>query len=890
MPGRSRQFAVVVSLALTAAFALPSVGAAQEADAFRAHIRHGLQFVRTGEYDRAVEAYEEALVVAADDVQRAEALLGRAAALRLARRDTESLQTYRRAAELPEATDYQRTEAWRGVVRAAVSLQDEAAELEAQQRLAQCPGLSEAERAMALGRVGELWLSQGQENKALVQFRELLEQFPQQPGAVLARRRLLEYYAVRRDEVQVDQILAQAREQNLPDADALHIIAAEAAARADDVKRGLAILEELLRIRPYSAVAWQRAWELHEEAGDEEEFLQRVMERAAGDVAVAAGLAAVAETLAARGEPGDLQKALSIYETLQKTRPGDPGVLSSAAQTALAAENLALADRWSTQALEAQPRDLQAQSVRARVLVRMGEDERALELLKQVASFRPEDLNSAQRLASLLRTARLEKFLPVVAEQVRQATGQRSALTSQLAFYYQQCGQWPQALEELATATDSGEVSDSYSSMTLRAWLNEATARAEVLAALEDRRKADKLPEAFIGPYVYGMLLEGRREQALAELQVLPQQARATTTLEIIQWLGLAGRSDLTRALYEIVLTGPLEPETNTRIALTVAGDLAAAGRLGEAVKVLEEHRKPGMPEALARAYDLELARALLALGEVGRAEVLAQRLAERRGDPDSAAVIVVLAECALRRGDFATTRELVGRLLATGSAPADMAEIETPPPPPDLGQGSASVVVMAPRAPDLLREGPNEVRGCALLLLAEALLREGKFDLAREGFERVVAETPATAAATQAVQRLMTVADLEQVEEAARQRFIEGLCALDRGDTEAARGFLGEGFNDYDDPLDDDARLLMAEALAPCNPQEAARQMEALAQTLPQSPVAPYALLRAVELSAPTAPAEAVRLAQALQDRFPESALVPLAARLQEDLRRTAQ
>ncbi|MGD9519352.1 MAG: hypothetical protein AB7W28_07525, partial [Armatimonadota bacterium] len=96
--------------------------------------------------------------------------------------------------------------------------------------------------------------------------------------------------------------------------------------------------------------------------------------------------------------------------------------------------------------------------------------------------------------------------------------------------------------------------------------------------------------------------------------------------------------------------------------------------------------------------------------------------------------------------------------------------------------------------------------------------------------------------------------------------------------------------FNDYDDPSDDDARLLMAEALAPCNPQEAARQMEALAQTLPQSPVAPYALLRAVELSAPTAPAEAVRLAQALQDRFPESALVPLAARLQEDLRRTAQ
>ncbi len=823
--------------------------------------------------------------MAAGDHERAEALLGKAIVFRSANRYAESLAAYQAAAELPGATGYQKLQAWRGVARSAASVADQDLEIKANEYLSRDRAASEAERALALERLGTVWLARGEDEKAVAYLRELLDEYPHQPAVAQARLRLIEHYAAGGKDEEVAKLLALAREALSPDVEVLHVRAAELAAEGGNLRGALRILDDLLACRPYSAGGWQRAWEFHEEAGDAQAFLEQALARARGDAQVAEGLLGIAEAVAARRGQGDLERALGLFQQLLALAPADAVSRVGAAQAALDAGRQDLADQWSRQALEARPEDSQAQGVRARVLVALDRRDEAFELLKRSVGFRPTDLRTAERLASLLQPAQLADRLPEIAAQVRQATGEPGALALHLARHHYERAQWRQAVEELARSAQARETSQGYSVMLLRSWLDEPTTRAGIVAVLEEKHDAGELGELLVPPYVYASLIEGRRDRALAALAALPGEQQAGTALQVIQWLGLAGRADLARVLYEVVLTGSLDPVTEVQMALTVAQDLALAGRLSEAVRVLEEHQKPGMPDPLSRAYDLALAKALLGLGEVGKAEVLAERLAERPGMAEAVDVALVLAECAFRRGDYGAARRLAEALLSAPAAEEDMPQ----PPPVPLLDGGPVVITIPARRPPGLGGGftGGETRGRALFLLAEMALRENQADVAEQAYQRVVKETPASEAATEAVQRLMTLADLQQLEDEGRARFVEGLWALDRGDREQARQVLGQWLGAYEDALGDDARLLFAEALAASDPEEAARGMEELGSAMPDSPLAPYALLRAAELRAPSAPAEALRLAAALQQQFPASALVPLAARLQDDLHR---
>lgn len=880
--GDRRAALAVAALVLS----LEVIGAwAQEPGTFRERVALGLRLLRQGRAEEALRAYDEALALATVDPERAEALLGKALVLRSANRYAESLAVYQAATELPGATGYQTLQAWRGIARSALSLADEDLEIRANEYLSRDLAASEAERALALERLGALWLARGEDDKAVTCLRELLDEYPHQPGVAQARLQLVEHYAAEGQGEEVDKLLAAARDALSPEVEVLHVRAAEMAAEGGNLREALRILDDLLACRPYSAGGWQRAWEFHEEAGDAQAFLQQALDRARGDAQVAEGLLSIAEAMAARRDPGHLERALGLFEQLLAVAPADAVSRVGAAQTALEAGRLELADRWSRQALEARAEDSQAQAVRARVLVVLDRHDEAFELLKRSVGFDPADLRTAERLASLLQAGQLADRLPELAAQVRKATRQPSALALQLARYHYAKAQWPQAVEELVRSAEAGETSEGYAAMLLRAWVDEPTTRAAVLAALEERHGAGQLAAPLIAPYVYASLTEGRRERALATLAALPAAQQAGTALQVIQWLGLAGRADLARVLYEVVLTGSLDPVTEVQVALTVAQDLALAGRLSEAVRVLEAHRKPGMPDPLSRAYDLSLAKALLGLGDVGQAEVLASRLAEGPGAGEAADVALVLAECAFRRGDYEAARRLAETLLSALTMEEDMPQ---PPPPPILDGGPVVITIPSRRPPGLpVGFTGGETRGRALFLLAEIALRQDQRDVAEQAYQRVVKEAPASAAATEAVQRLMTLADLQRLEDDQRARFLAGLCALDRGESEDARQALAPWLGAYDDALSDDARLLFAEGLAAPQPEEAARAMEELGSTMPDSPVAPYALLRAAELRAPNAPAEALRLTAALLQQFPTSALVPLAARLQDDLQR---
>jgi len=857
-----------------------TIAAVAQQPSYTQLMSQGISLLRQGKIDQALAAYEQAVQVAGSPAQRAQALLGKARVLRLNSRYRDSVAAYREALKLSGITEYQKLEAWRGLAWAAGALKDVKLQVEANQALAESPRASEAEKAMALGRLAGLWRDEGDKDKAAEYFWRVLENYPRQPEAVRSALSLVELYSRKGDWAGVDRVLAWARQHRPENIETLYVRAAEMAASRRKLTKALMLLDELIALKPYSAIGWQRAWELHRAKGDAEQFLARAREKARQDPRVAEGLVGIADSLAARGEAGDAEGAVELYLQLLPLVADASTAKIGGALAALRAGRLDLAEQWSSEALAAHPHDTRAQNVRARVLVQQGKKSEAFELLKRVANYKPGDASSAQRLQAMLTSTGLGQFTPQVVAEVRRATGDSRALALALAQYYRLQGQWAKAVDELGRALASGQAAPGYAASLLRSWLSDATERPALLDALRQLDRQGKLPQDFLPAAAYGCLLSGSSEEGKGLLSRLPDEKRSGEVMRVVQWLEFAGRSDLARSLYPLVLAGPVAPTAEMQMAMTVADDLAQQGRLREAAETLRQHRKPAMPDALAVPYDLALASVLVGLGRVDEAEVLLSNLARSERSPKEK-VTVLLAECAFRRGDYARARELLKSFgppeknKASDTAEQKWSNGEPPGP-----LGGTNFV-----APWIDRD--QESQGRALFLLAGMDLREGRLDDAEKGFNRVVKLAPASTAATQAVQQLMTLMELRRLSDEERQRFTQGLRALDRGDYPAASEALKPWLDSADNPLADDARLLVAEAQAGTDPEGAAKAFETLAQTMPDSPLAAYALYRAAVLRAPLAPADALRLARAVQQQYSASALAPLAGRLADELAR---
>lgn len=846
------------------------------------HIAAGMTLLRQGKWEEAVQRYDQALAAAANDAQRAQALLRKAEALQYLRRYEDAMAEFKRVTELAGAGDYHRLAAWRGIGRCAAAAGDMAAQLKAYEGIVQSPVASDSERAQALVRIGNVLLQMGEEDKAARIFAQVASTYPRQPATSVARYRLVQHYVARGDLDSVGRLLKQARSLNLTDVDSLYSAAAQELARRGRLKQALAIAEELLAFHPYSPVGWLVAWRVHQQIGDAQAFVEAGLEKAGEDRRIAEGLLAIAGELARRGRPDDLARAMELYEKLVDAVPASSPAVSTAAEAALKAGRLDLADRWSERAIGARGRAPAAQSVRIRVLAATGRAEQAFELAKSMARFRPADVRSARTLVGILNTTGLEDMLPRVVEQVRQASGEAVALAAELSGYYQRRGRWGEAVSELAAALRAGEVSERYVASMVRTWLGDLTARAGVVSALERLQGEGRLPEALVPCLAYGLALEGRQADAEAALAAVPSSQRGSAALKVIQWLELAGSRAAARGIYQAALQAPIPPQQEANIALAVAGDLAAAGRVAEAVKVLQSHRKPGLPTALAARYDVALARLLVQLGDIEEAEMVLGALSGRAEGEGAAAIALLKAQCALARSDYELARRLAQEVLAQ---PERRRELAPPPFPPGWSE-AGPVIWVVPSSPP---GGDVGLRAAAMFVMAGVMLREGKLDAAEEAYQRIVQKAAASAAATRAVQRLALIGDLRLEEQDNRKRFLDGLRLLDAARWNQARQVLAPWLQSTQARLADDARLLVAEAMAASRPEEAAAVMEELARDMPDSPLAAYALLAAAQLLAPLAPAEAVRTAAALRKQYPDSALAPLAAQLEDELNRKA-
>ncbi|MBC7286605.1 MAG: hypothetical protein H5T86_00875, partial [Armatimonadetes bacterium] len=192
-----------------------------------ASLTAGIQLLREGKWQEAAAEAEKAEAAAVTPQQKAEALLLRAHALTLGGNVAEAARVYQRAALLDGVSPSQRLEAWQGAERAAAAAGLTGLQRQAVEALLSAPQLSPSERARLLTQLGEAFLRDGDEERAAQAFVEVTTRYPDEYAAALCRRHLVSILARRQQIEPLLQTLAEARRQNRPEAEQLHLQAAQ---------------------------------------------------------------------------------------------------------------------------------------------------------------------------------------------------------------------------------------------------------------------------------------------------------------------------------------------------------------------------------------------------------------------------------------------------------------------------------------------------------------------------------------------------------------------------------------------------------------------------------------------------------------------------------------
>ncbi len=841
----------------------PALATPAEPNTARGHLSRAIRLLRQGRWQDAVAECEKAEAAAAQPHEKVDAALTKARALWVGGRYRASAAEYRRAASMPAANDYQRLEAWRGAMRAAAAARDPAAEREAIEALLKMPRISDPERARLLTRLGELLLQDGDEARALALFADVAKRFPREYAASQARRHILAALIRAGKTDAALAMLRSAREEKWPGAEDLHLRAAQLLSLSGAEDMALRVYEELLAWRPAYEPGWRAAWRAFHNRGLLDRRLSSARAAAARDLDAARAVGGMAESMGLDDDPAVCTRAMALYRELLKILPDDPRLLRGAARLSLRLGDLPAADRYSVRLIQLAPRDMAAQLVRAEVLARQGKTDQALSFAQRAAQFQPQNVSSARRLVSLLSQIGLYDAVPSVVAQVRQATGNRATLATEMARFYARQSKWGAAVDELATAVATGEASARYAQLIVRSWMTDITVRDEVVQTLARRYRDGSLPPELLPAYVYALVTSGDIKGAKRVLEGISKGRARAVASEVLKW-GAPVSSEGRKLLYQVSLGGQMDPVSEARLAQTLADDLAAAGDWHKAAEVLRRHHKPGLPAPMARDYEVRFGGVLVRIGDLEGAKKVAARWA-MAGDPGAA---VVMARCAMAEGDYEAAERWAKAAVAAGH--------RTPQVPDGYPAGTWGVLAGTSADPPA---------ASATLVLADCALRRLDLDTASQTLRQVIEKWPESQAATEAVARLALVAQVQGLPEGSRRVVVQGLQALDRGEVEEAERLFAQ-CSSRSRELAAQLELMVAQALAARDRRAALRRLEDIAERYDDPGVAAYALYLAARLSQADEPATARRLAQRLLKDHPDSALVPVAERLLEQMR----
>lgn len=561
-------------------------------------------------------------------------------------------------------------------------------------------------------------------------------------------------------------------------------------------------------------------------------------------------------------EAGDAAAAVAAYERLLVLVPDDVEALRAAGETALRAGDLGKGEQWLRHCLALAPDDMGVVMSLGEAYLRQGQSDEAMRLWRQAAQYCPDDRASVRQLGNALQSHQLHQQALQVYAEARQALGDPLAFSAQAGQAYEALLDFAGATREyVAALTQPGPQGAGTAAVRLQALTEDAAARPEVRATLQDLANAGELPPDAATALIYARILDGESpEQALANLPLGEDEARAGLMARLGHRLEAAGQWRSAALAYGRLLPALPAPSNRAVLALHSADLLTQAGDWRAALNVLGQVQDDGLPAGLVRRLQVERADLLL---REGRQPTQARDLyaaAEAGRGPLALKARWGLADCAFALGEYDSARRQYAALAGLS------------PPPPEATEGLPPLIVGSfylpfeePQA--LMERWPGE--DYVAFRLAEMQLREGKLDEAAKAFRELSRQYPASPYANDALERVLLLPALERRAPGA-EAYVEAVKAYDRGDGDLATNLLA---TIKASPLAEPARLLLADAqLWRGDDEQAMATLQALAADFPESSEAATALLRLAGLQMATDPVAARGHLQEVLRRFPVS------------------
>lgn len=824
------------------------------------------EHMRAGRTDQADEALRRAIKAARTDEERAAAIFT-LAALRESRADAAAggraaLEVLTQALQLEGGGEWV-SRCLQRLGYHADRLRDVETARAAWERLLELVPEDSADAATALRALARIERQAGRPDLAVAHL-----------GALLAREAHAAWHREARENLttllveqgEYERALATAREIDdesrrprlmLEVADRL--LDANEAARAEEVAR------EVLAHEPGQMTAMRLAYRAALQRNALDDLRRELQQEATGDTPEAA-LAFLAEI--ARWED-DPPAAIGYLRRLAQLRPDDPDVRVRLGGAALDAERLDEAETALRDALRLAPEHGGALTSLAELLVRRGRTDEAIEQLKRAVGYDPADAGSVRSLDHALRRHALHHARVQAIEEARAASGDEAIMAYELAQAYVDLLRYEEATREFLRALADEGVPARAVGMELERLVVDEIAGPGVLAAVRAHLRESAAPTNAERLALARVLLAAGDREGAGELLAGLEGAGAAVA-DLGREVDLRGDDELAASLYAMALAMDLPEFERADIALSLArlqrdrGAWALALETLEATPSLDAH-----PEALLM-----------------RARLLTDH-ARRLDDAREAWSRLLDSAGAEPRYAAAARQGMADWLFATGrydDAERAYAELAGEQPAGD-GGFAAPWDEPPPLPPGLLPHGglplaiPTDVAGdpaWAALRLAEIALRRGDREEAEARLRFVATQYVQTPRANDALERLAFIRDNLGGRGSAEARYFEALGLRERGEHRVARDLLLEIAGTRDEPLADDALVMMGELrLEQGDSRAAAETWLSVAERFPDSMLAPGALLRAAELlrGELADPAGAAGALHVVIDRYPDSA-----------------
>lgn len=739
--------------------------------------------------------------------------------------------------------------------------------LAAYERLATLPGLSPGIARQTLWGQVRTHQQIGNLDKAAAVARQLLDKYPDSAYASRATDVLVEAHLEKAEFVAARKLAeAEAKREN-GDANML-LRAASRMLQAGAFDEALQTAELFVSLRPDDTSPYQMIYNIHHHRGTLAAYETQLVTASKDPERKVRALRRLADLYTREQKP---KQALDALDRLTRLLPENPEIHESAGRAAMQAGHAEQATTFYERALKLSPDSSRLLAELGAIYAETGEKDKAIALWKRAARYDPSDPDSARMLGQFLHHHGFYHDAVSVYLEARAASEESATVALELGQAYESLLFIDKAVTEYILGMRGSPGMAGHAQRRLQRLALDEVARPDVIAALEDCRKAGDVPEGALVTLGFAHLKAGELGRARDAFDAIANpirrgQALARTAADLAR---SGDRSDAV-AMYEAALGTALSPELNAQVALRLAALHAEDDNWRRARDLLADVDTDHLSGRLLDAVRLALADILvLRAGNFARAAELYAAVTAESAEPESRRHAAWgLADCAFVAAQYSQATAAYRDLIRPQRRPAG-------PPVPPFGGAQGAPIMEFPYLDTL---APPRPMGPAYgaYQLAEITFRSGKFKQARQQFERLAAEHPNSAYANDALDRALMIAADFTGESPAEAKYIEALRLMDRGETDRASRILKMIFSlGPDEPLADDAAMFYANGLSRFGDRaEAAAEYEKMAEGFQDSPLAPEALLKAGRLRSrqPGDRDSALKLFRAVLAKFPDS------------------